>query len=369
MENTTKLITEELKQSINITNRFVPLRPSLPVLGNILIKSTKTQLEFSATNLENSINLKVKANGEAWETTVSAKILTEFVNSLQEAETNLTLVKDLLEIKSGSVQGSINTIDATEFPNLPSLPKDAKKDISQKTLYDSVSRVAFAASADPGKPVLNGLLLRPNDKGLQIVATDSYRLSLINITETFDLAETIVPARTFVDGLKIAGELGEENLSLTTAAENNQLYIVGERFQLATRLIDGVYPAFEQIIPTKFPTKLVASKKELADKIKAAAVFAREIGNVVKLTLSQKGEIKISANTAQVGQAEASFKAEVSGEDLTVAFNSGFLLDGLGAFKDDEVTIEFAGELRPAVITSAEKVDFRYIVMPVKPQN
>lgn len=363
-----KISSEQLKLGINICSRFVPLRPTLPVLSNIRLQGTKTKIKLSATNLESSVTVELPAAGEAWETTVPAKLLVEFLNLVKGSETKITLDKDKVNLVSGMAEGNFNTINANEFPAIPGKQVGALE-IGQKELYLAVQNIAFAASSDEGKPVLNGILLRSVENKTLLVATDSYRLARFELTQDYNLTDLIVPARAFAEAVKIAGELGEEVISLGSAAENNQLFVSGENFQISTRLIDGVYPAFEQIIPHDFVCEVMVDKQDLISAVKQAAVFARDTGNVVKLFITKKAGVKVWASTKQVGEGSATVAAAVSGEDLNIAFNSRFLLDGLEACSGKEVKLRFSGELRPGIVTGDNEKEFNYVVMPVKPQN
>lgn len=364
---TTKLSAEKFKQAVNIANRFISLRPSLPVLANIKVESSKTKLKLSATNLENSIVIEITASGESWETTIPAKLLLEFINLIKGTEVKLVFDKDKLEIISGEAQGSFNTIASSEFPTIPAEGK-SEVSLSQTDLYAAVQNIAFAASVDEGKPVLNGILLRGKNGQTSLVATDSYRLALYQLSEDHKLPEIIVPAKAFLEAVKIAGELGEEIINLGVASENNQIFVSGNNFQVITRLIDGVYPNFEQIIPTAFVCEIIVSKESLVDAVKQAAVFARDTGNVVKIFVNKKG-LRVWASTKQVGEGSSSLSADVSGENMEIAFNSRFLLDGLDAVSGKEARLKFSGSLKPAKIFGENEKNFNYIVMPVKPQS
>lgn len=364
----TKVSSEKLRQAVNICNRYISLRPSLPVLANIKIVSDKSRLRLSSTNLENSIVVDVAASGEVWETTIPAKLLVEFLNLAKAEQATLSENKETVEVSCGEAQGKFNTIAASEFPNIPE-EKNKAFEIEQKDLYQAVSKVVFAASTDEGKPVLNGVLLRSKGDKLQLVATDSYRLAEYELSEKFEMEDTIIPARAFSEAVKIAGELGEEVVQLTVSQGSNQLFVSGQNFQIAIRLIDGVYPAFEQIIPTTFVTELTVAKDELINAVKQAAVFARDTGNVIKLFLAKKTGVKIWASTKQVGEGSSSLTAALTGEDLEVAFNSHFLLAGLDAVEGSDVVIKFSGSLKPALVLGEANKAFNYIVMPVKPQN
>ncbi|HSX58438.1 MAG TPA: DNA polymerase III subunit beta [Candidatus Saccharimonadales bacterium] len=365
---TTKILTENLKTAVNIANRFVSLRPSVAALGNILLKSSKGKIEFFSTNLESSIALSEVASGEDWETTVPAKIFVELVNTLKEKETSLAVEKETLQLVSGATKATFNTIAASEFPTIQLSGDKLKKDLSQKTLAEIVGKIAFAATVEETKPVLTGILIRSKGGKTLLVATDSYRLAIGTLNESLGEEEMLVPAKTLVEALKIAGELQEESIGIGTSEENNQLLFAGDNFQIATRLIDGVYPAYEQIIPDTFVASVKVSKDALTDALKTASVLSRDIGNVVRLKLKAPQQLVIEGDTAQIGQAVTEVEAEVTGEELTVAFNSNFLLDGLSSLKEAEVEIKFSGVLKPAVFENSKK-DFKYVVMPVRAQR
>lgn len=364
---TTKVSSEKLKQAVNIANRFISLRPTLPVLGNLKLESTKTKLTISATNLENSLILQISASGNDWETTVPAKLLLEFINLVSDPEAVISFEKDRLEVSCGVTNGSFNTISAAEFPVIPEADSE-KVSLSQKELFTAVSSINFAASVDEGKPVLNGILVRSKDKSLTLVATDSYRLAEYSLAQGLELTELVVPAKSFSEAVKIGGELGEEVIDLGVVTENNQLFFSGENFQVATRLIDGTYPNFEQIIPTNFVCEAVVDKASLVSAVKQTAVFARETGNVVKLFIDKKN-IRVWASTKQIGEGESKVLAEVEGEELEIAFNSRFLLDGFEQVAGPSLKLKFSGNLKPALILGENDKNFRYVVMPVKSQN
>ncbi len=369
-KNKVSLLHEDLVKSVGIASRFIPLRPSIPVLANILLKAQRGKLTVSATNLETAITIEVpaKTNGE-WEITTPAKILSEFLTTTTGKEVVLEVEKESLKIGTENASGKISGITASEFPKLPSEEKREHLEFDQKELQEAVNNVAFAASVDEGKPILTGILLRNEGEKTIIVATDGYRLGKKELKTKYGLEETLIGAKTLVEVLKIAGELGEEKINLSISKENNQVIFSGENFILAGRLLAGTYPNFSQIIPTKFGLKIEANRAELISAVKSAAVFARDVGNVVKLEVSSKGQIKISANTLQVGEGEASLPAVVSGEDLRVAFNSRYLLDGLNTLKEEVVEVNFSGVLSPALLRSKNEASFIYIVMPVKAQN
>lgn len=366
----TLLLHEDLIKVVNIVGRFIPLRPSLPVLGNLLLKVDKANLFVSSTNLETAItvSLPVKTNQD-WEITVPAKIFSEFLNNTSGKEVGLEIVKEALKITTEAANGTVAAITASEFPKLTTDIGKDNIEFDQKELLEAVNSVAFSASIDEGKPILNGILLKNEADKTIIVATDGYRLSKKELKTKYNLEEILLAAKTLVEVLKIAGELGEEKIKLNLSAENNQAVFSGDDFVLTGRLLSGTYPNFNQIIPTKFESKIEVNKAALISAIKSAAVFARDLGNVVKLEIDKDTQLKVSANTLQVGEGEASVAATNSGEKLKVAFNSRFLLDGLNSLKGEVVELNLSGVLSPALLRDKDETSYIYIVMPVKAQN
>lgn len=364
------LLRENLLKAVTIANRFVPLKPSLPVLGNVLLKVQKGSLSVCATNLETSAKIDIPAKEERlWEITVPAKILNEFLATTTGREVTLSVEKEGVLIRTENAQGSISGIAASEFPKLPQVGGGEKIDFNQKELQEAVNGVAFAASVDEGKPVLTGILLKNDGDKTIVVATDGYRLGQKQLKTKYSLEETLVGAKTLVEVLKIASELEEDKIWLSVSEENNQVIFSGDNFLISGRLLAGTYPNFSQIIPSKFETNLEINKTALMTAIKSAAVFAQDVGNVVKLEINPKGEIKISANTLQIGEGEATVSATVKGNSLKIAFNSRYILDGLSALKNEVVELNFSGVLSPALLRDKDDTSFIHIVMPVKAQN
>lgn len=369
-KKSTTVRREELLKQVAIANRFVPLKPTLPVLGNLLLKVSPGQLKISATNLETSIQLSLAVKSkENWELTVPAKILNEFLTTSPGDEVVLELQKESLQVRIGETTATINGIGASEFPKLPLVNNERALEITQKEFHEAVAKVASAASVDEGKPVLTGILIKNINDKTTMVATDGYRLSRKELSTKYNLEETLINAKTLVEVLKIAGELGEEKLQMTLTPSENQAIFSGDSFLVSGRLLSGVYPSFEQIIPSKFATTSLVNKTALTEAIKSAAVFARDLGNVVKISTKDKAGLEISANTAQVGQSQAQITSENHGDPLKIAFNSRYLLDGLASLGSDTVEIKFSGALSPTLLQDPKDKSFIYIVMPVKAQN
>lgn len=365
------VVKTNLQRGVSIVNRFIPLRPTIPVLGNVYFGVEKGEIILRVTNLETSIEVKIPAKTDtAWETTIPAKLLTEFLSTVGGTELEIETEKESVVLNTDQTKVTIATISATEFPK-PPFSERGKEESKFKTseTYQTAAKIAFAASLDEGKPVLNSIYLKKEEGGLALVATDGYRLAKQLLPTSADTDELLVPARTFVEALKVANELEEEAVVVTSDKNTNQLLVVGENFQVATRLVNGVYPNYKQIIPSKFVTSIDVNREELTAAVKTVAVFARDLGNVVTFNITDKKKVILSATTLQVGEGSTQLGAEVSGESIKVSFNSHYFSDGLAALKSETVKVAFSGELSPALISAKEDPNFSYIVMPVKSQK
>jgi DNA polymerase-3 subunit beta len=307
------------------------------------------------------------------ETTVPAKLLGEVLNTIPGENVSIKTDKENIIIETQDTIGTLATISAAEFPKPPfDTEREEKNETTEfktKEILQAVGRVAFAASIDEGKPVLNTVNLTNEESEFILVATDGYRLARQTLPVKSPIEELLIPAKTLLETLKIASDFEEEEVTFSSDKDSNQLVIKGSNFQVATRLVNGTYPNYKQIIPTSFPTTLNINRETLLTAIKSTAVFARDLGNVVTFSLTKPNKVSLKATTAQIGEGSTELSGEVQGENLTVSFNSHYFADGLTNLKSEKVKVEFSGQLSPAIITAEGDKGFSYVVMPVKAQK
>lgn len=360
----------ELSKTLNLVSRVVPLKPSLAVLTNFYLELTKTHLLVAATNLETSIVFKVPAKiDQVGRTTVPARILADFVNTSKEETLELVIEKENLLVKGTKSNVSLATIDAAEFPKLPEAPKERFISIEAEEILRAIHQVTFAASTDLARPVLGGVLLRANEEGLLLVATDGYRLSLYQTKIKSELPDLIVPARSLTEVAKLISETESPEIKLAYVDSNNQVIFTGTGFEISTRVLEGNFPNYEQIIPAKYVCETEVKREELIDTIRQTSVLARDLGSVVQFNLAPAKGVELVAKTAQIGEAKANVEAKVSGEKLLVGFNSRFVLEGLAALKSETVYFNFSGATSPAILKDEKLKEFTYIIMPVRIQT
>lgn len=372
-----ELLQENLVKALSIVSRSVSTKATLPVLSHILFKASKEGLSLSATNLETGINIGVPSKiGEGGELSVPSRIVLEYVSMLPAGIMSLESRENQLLIKSGGFEATIDGMASSEFPKLPVFPKIELLSFSKKDFLKAAGLVCFSAATDEGRPVLTGVKTVISKEGVVFAATDGYRLSVLKLkTKDLKLKDEkelamIVPARSLIEASRIVGE-GDEKKGLRFALteEKNQAIFEADGIELSTRLIEGTFPNFEKIIPSSSEVKSEVDTGGLLKAARAAAVFARDSANIIKLQFSSSnGQIIVSANAPQVGSNSVVVEAKVEGEDVGVAFNSRFLLEFLANISAPTIEFSTEGALSPGVFKIVGENDFIHVIMPVRVQ-
>jgi DNA polymerase-3 subunit beta len=270
-----------------------------------------------------------------------------------------------LHLKSQHFEANINGISAEEFPTIPLLPKDLVCSIKKDDLIDAIKKVSISPANDETRPVLAGIYFNFEDKVLTLAATDSYRLSekKLNLEEALPDRKFIVPSRTMLEVLRIAS--GDDAGSIAISSTENQiLFKIGET-QVISRLIEGAFPNYSQIIPAKSKIKAVVVYSELLSAIKMAALFAKNSANNVKIKTDGQG-LAISSMANEAGDTVSKIAAEVTGGEIEIAYNVRYVLDVLQVIQSDKVILEFNDDASAGLIKTSKDKGFIYIVMPLK---
>lgn len=365
------ILQENLSKGIAQAERFISAKTQLLVLTNIYLKAEREKLKIQATNLETGITLWLKAKIEnQGEITVPARVFSEFLNSLPKEKVKLELEGKKLHLSSGSFSASFTGVAADEFPPLPTLvEKKPEITFPASVFFPALSKVSFAAARDEGRPVLTGVLFKPEGEKLTLAATDGYRLSVKVFKKSkLKLASSlIIPARSLLEALRIVGE-GEEEVGLSFTEKKNQAIFSLPEVEIVTRLIEGEFPEYQKIIPGSFTTRVVLEKESFLKALKMAAIFARDSANIVRLQI-EKQALTISANSPQVGENQTRVEAGVEGEEQKIAFNVRFLLEFLGNIDEEEVVFEMSGALNPGLFKTPKDPLFLHVIMPVRVQE
>jgi len=353
---------DELVSKLGIVSRAVSTRGAVQVLSGVLLRGEGGRLELAATDMEISLRatLTAELEGEG-AVVVPGKLLSDLARLLPESEVVIEYRPEegVVQIASGSYSSRLNTYSAEDFPRLPTVEAQLHA-IDRAALLETVERVARSASRDESRPVLTGILVRFEGGKLVMAATDSYRLAVkeTELGQGGPELEAIIPARA----LQELGRLGAGDTIELGVHENHVIFGAGEAW-LTTRRIDGQFPNYKQLVPESFELELPLPRAELLDVVRRIAVLAQR-NSPLRLRFAE-GELTVSAQTQDIGEARETIPAPYTGEPLEIGFNAEFLRDGVESIPSDEVTLKLINPLRPGLLTG-ESDDYWYLIMPIR---
>jgi DNA polymerase III subunit beta len=355
---------DELTRALGVVSRGVSTRTTVQILAGILLRASGGKLELAATDMELSLRTSLEAQvEEEGSVVVPGRLLLELTRLLPEAEVSVEhkLEEAAVEIHSGSASYRLHTYNAEDFPRLPEAETAERHDVDRETLLETVARVGRSASRDESRPVLTGVLMRFEPGKLVMAATDSYRLS-VKETPTEGAVpelEAIVPARALAELTRIA-QAGEQ---IQLGVHENQVVFSTGDALLTTRRIDGQFPNYNQLVPEAFDHELSLPREELLDVVRRVSVMAQR-NSPLRLRFAD-GELTVSAQTQDVGEARESLPVEFGGEPLEIGFNAEFLRDGIESVTGEQLRMKLISPLRPAVL-QGDADDFLYLIMPIR---
>jgi DNA polymerase-3 subunit beta len=369
-------VQENLKKGLSIVSHGTGKNINLPILNNILIKAHKNAIELISTNLEIGIIHKLRGKvEEEGEFTVDAKIITDYVNFLPSENVEIEELDGELKIECENYKTKIKGESAKEFPLIPTVDQSNYYSCGVNDLKKALNSVVFAVSNSENRIELSGVMFDFNDNRLILVATDSYRLAErsieIKTSQNAVNQKLIVPARTVQELLRILSSYSNEDLAfeqegaVRISISDNQILFTIDSVDLVSRLINGQYPDYKQIIPDKSKTELLTNKNELLRAVKAAAIFSKTGINDVNLEF-KNNKIVISASSGQSGESRVDVDAQLSGIDNEVAINYRYLVDGLNNIDSDKVKMKIVSSNTPCILTSEKEDDYLYVVMPIR---
>src|ERR1039457_4252043 len=360
---------EQIINGLQAVQNVVSTRTTLPILSNVLLRAEGDRLEFTATDLDVtvacSVEAKVKQPGAS---TVPVKKLFGIVRELTNMDIDLEVdEKNTCTIRSGSSFYKINGLSADEFPPLPKFKEDKKVVLPQETLKGMMKKTSFAISTDESRYALTGIFISLKDHKMTMVATDGRRLALVD--EEMDVAEKssgefIVPAKAVNELNRLLQEKGDVEIKF---GENQASFALkddkGFSVLVITKLIEGNYPNYRQVIPAEVKERVPLSREEFLQALRRAEIMTSEKANSDKLTFG-KNNLAITANSPEVGEARETLAVNYKGKEIAIAFNPRYLIDALNALAEDEVFFELIDELSPGVL----KINgpFLYVVMPMR---
>ncbi len=391
----------DLKNNLSLANRAIPSRAEPVVLGNVLISAEETTQKVSITAYDGSLGIKTSFHAEVeigGSITLPAKLFNEIVTRLPEVEITLESSEEedsnyVTTISSPSGDFQLTGIDAEEFPSLPTVEAGETLELPIFLFNQGLGGCLFAASTELSKQVLTGVHLTTQDNGetttkeiVEFAATDSHRLAVVEVSLTPEVEESevetettatdielpdfavTIPAKALRELEKIVGDAKNTDTVKVSFDDSQIIFQYGDRLMTSLR-ISGDYPAYNRLIPQNFSRQMIVERKRLLSSLELVAVLAQK-NNIVKFSLDKdKGELIISADAKDIGSAKQSISAEITGENIDIAFNIKYLMDGLKALSATEIKMQLNEWNQPVIFTPLGGLKMTYLVMPVQIRN
>jgi DNA polymerase-3 subunit beta len=368
---------QDLSRGLSAVSHAVSNRSTLPILSNILLATDQGRLKLSATNLEIGINCWVDAQiQEEGSTTVPARLLTDLVSRLPQASVDLTVSdgSNTLNVKGQGSNANIKGMDASEFPLIPSAEGgEPPVMLDAVLLKEMIAEVAFAAADDDTRPVLTGVLVQVGDEKITFAAADAFRLAVRTASLPGDdhpNGEILVPARTLTELGRILPAEGPVEMIVTP--NRSQVLFHTPQIDLVSRLIEGAFPNFRQIIPKEHSTRAVVETKLFAEAAKRAELFARDSSNITRVKINpgghdglEPGAVTVEATAEDLGDNTSVLNAAVDGPEMQIIFNVKYLSEVLAVIGSSEVALEANAPTKPGVIRPVSDHDYTYVIMPM----
>ena len=360
---------EQMIQGLQAVQNIVSTRTTLPVLSNVLLRGEGNRLELTATDLDVSISSGVEASVERpGAVTLPAKKLFGIIRELPTPQIEIEVdEKNNARITAGASFYRINGLAAEEFPPFPKFEENHRITIGQDKLKSLLRKTSFAISTDESRFVLNGIYMVLKEHNVTLVATDGRRLALAE--EEVDMppssqGECIVPSKAINELNRLLGTQHEVEIKFT----DNQVAFTlqgekGYSTLIISKLIDGTYPNYRQVIPAEAKERITLVREELLQALRRAELMTSEKSNSVKLSFT-KNKVEITANTPEVGEVRETIAINYSGSDIAIAFNPIYMMDPLKNLDNDEVYLELIDELSPGLIKI--NAPFLYVLMPMR---
>jgi DNA polymerase III subunit beta len=367
----------DLAAKLSLLSRAVPSNPTHPVLANVLLIAEADRLGLAVFDL--SLGMQIWIPAQAEETgsiTLPARFLNDIVSRLPNADVEIVAEELSVTLTCGAGNYQMQGLDAEEFPELPQLDENEPLQVPASVVLEGLQGSLFAASNDESKQVLTGLHFSTKTDSLEFAATDGHRLAIANTwSETLEATPpevaVTVPAKALRELERMLGRT-ETDLSMQFDKTQAIFEFVTEQgsARLTSRLLEGQYPAYHQLIPRKFERQLTIERQVLISGLERIGVLAAQKNNVVKLVLDSKlQQLHLSAEAPQLGSGQESLPAQISGDDLEIAFNVKYMVDGLKSMSGSEVQLQLKSATDPAVLSPLAGTKLTYLIMPIQIRN
>lgn len=367
----------ELSKHLALVGRAVPSRPTHPVLATILVIADQESQAIQLTAFDLSLGIQsqfsaqVQASGKL---TLPAKVLTDIVSRLPSGELTIETTDNnhAVTITSTSGQYQLRGMNAEEFPALPEIDHKEVIQVSGEHLSEGLKGVLFAASSDETKQVITGVHVKALDDGFEFAATDGHRLSIVHpiFEDTGDSSpstalEVNVPAKALLELVRLLASHSESIVNVQT--DQSQIVFDFGTQVLTSRLLEGQYPNYNQLVPARFSREVAVDRKLFLSSLERIAVLGDQRNNVVRMQLAPENQqLTLLVDAQDVGNGKEEIPAQISGDALEIAFNIRYVLDGLKALQSSSVLMRCNTATSPAVLNPTEGVKVCYLIMPVQ---
>ncbi|MEM1392364.1 MAG: DNA polymerase III subunit beta [Cyanobacteria bacterium P01_H01_bin.150] len=381
----------DLNTHLSLTSRAVPSRPTHPILANVLLQADAANSQVSLTAFDLSLGIRTTFNAEVLQggtITLPAKLLNDIVSRLPEGE--ITLDDEILEKenqpigegltltltpKSGRYE--VRAMGADEFPELPVTENDKAIHLPASALIEGLGGCLFATSADETKQVLTGVHLTVKQDTLEFAATDGHRLAVVETTnenlnddEQLDSVQVTLPNKALRELERMLAHSSKEDEPVAMYFDEGQVVFEWQNQRLTSRTLEGQYPAYRQLIPNAFERELTLDRKHLISALERIAVLADQKNNIAKVSIdSESQEITITVETQEIGSGMESMSAQIKGDDIDIAFNIKYLMEGLKALPSAEIQMQLNNNLAPVIFSPIGGIKMTYLAMPVQLRN
>ena len=358
---------ENFARALSAVGRVASTKTQLPILSNILLRTDGNRLLVAATNLEIAttqyIGAKIAKPGAI---TVPARLISEFVSSLPKEPIELKVVGENIHITSGKYHSIINGVVADDFPELPTINEEnsVTYSINTEEFKQAISQTIITASSDSTRPVLTGVYWHSHEGWIYLAATDGYRLSERRLVETKSEVAAIIPTQSLQEVLRT---ITDDSDTIDVLFDESQVRFRINEAEVISRLVDGNFPDYRQLIPAQSDIVATMDKQEFTRVTKVAGLFARESGGSVTVTVdSDKKTVSLHSIASELGENTSELDADVTG-DGQVTLNSRYLSEALGVVDAQTISFSFSGKLSPCILKSTAKdVNYYHVIMPLK---
>lgn len=360
-------LKDRLKQAVVQAERVTGKNLTLPVLSSVLLEAKNNKLTIKATNLEVGLEISIPSKiEEEGSVAVNATILSNFLLNNNEEKLKIELINNNLQVATNSTKTIIKSLSTDDFPIIPIVNKEEgeKTNIKLKNFIFGLKSVVFSAAISDIKPEISSVFVYTQNDNMFFVATDSFRLAekKINIKSNNKFSRLIIPLKNVLEIIRVLEVVDDIEIDIFT--DKHQLSIITPNIKLTSRVIDGIYPDYQQIMPVEFKTQATIKKDELLNSLKISNIFSDRFNQIELIIKPSNEEIIINSKNQDVGENTIIIKGKIFGDELNLIINAKYLMDCLSIIESNIIELKINEKNRPLMVNGSD-LDFRYIVMPI----